>query len=310
MLTELQKKAAQSIVNIFETSRPQGNYGQVTLLAGDTGHLTYGRSQTTLTSGNLYLLIKAYCETAGAAFALRLSEYLEKLANKDIGLDSDIAFHNVLRDAGDDPVMRDVQDEFFDRVYWAPSVRHASAMSINTALGTGVVYDSHVHGSWVRMRDRTNDVHGSIEDIAENAWIEGYVQERRDWLANHARPILRRTVYRMDAFRQLIDAAKWDLALPFRVLGILIDEDVLLGTMTIRVSAEGEDDRTLSLTTPYMRGDDVKAVQEALAGAGFTVDVDGIFGPKTAEAVRKFQQQENLNVDGIVGPVTRSALGL
>ena len=73
MITELQKKVAQSIVNIFETGRPRGDYGQVTLLSGDSGHLTYGRSQTTLASGNLYLLIKAYCEAADAKFATMLS---------------------------------------------------------------------------------------------------------------------------------------------------------------------------------------------------------------------------------------------
>ncbi len=32
MLTDLQKKTAQAIVQIFETSRVLGNYGQVTLL--------------------------------------------------------------------------------------------------------------------------------------------------------------------------------------------------------------------------------------------------------------------------------------
>ena len=60
MLTELQKKAAQAIVNIFETGRAEGEYGKVTLLPGDPGHLTYGKSQTTLTRGNLFLLIKAF----------------------------------------------------------------------------------------------------------------------------------------------------------------------------------------------------------------------------------------------------------
>ena len=54
-LTKTQKRTAQAIVNIFETGRVHGDYGQVTLLAGDTGHLTYGRAQTTLASANLSL---------------------------------------------------------------------------------------------------------------------------------------------------------------------------------------------------------------------------------------------------------------
>lgn len=48
MPTELQKNTARAIVNIFKTGSTQGKCGNVTLLARDSGHLTYGRSQTTL----------------------------------------------------------------------------------------------------------------------------------------------------------------------------------------------------------------------------------------------------------------------
>ena len=37
---------------------------------------------------------------------------------------------------------------------------------------------------------------------------------------------------------------------------------------------------------------------------------DGIFGYKTYEAVKKFQEKNNLKVDGIVGPQTFEALGI
>ena len=52
ILTELQRKTIQAMVNIFETSAVLGRYAQVTLIPGDTGGLTYGRSQTTINSGN------------------------------------------------------------------------------------------------------------------------------------------------------------------------------------------------------------------------------------------------------------------
>src|SRR5262245_36966232 len=144
MLTEQQKKAAQAIVNIFETGVPQGEYGQVTILAGDSGHLTYGRSQTTLGSGNLYLLVKDYCETPTARFATALQPYEERLKSHDTSLDHDRTLRQILHDAGSDPVMQDVQDRFFDRVYWEPAVARVQSLGMSTALGTTVVYDSTV----------------------------------------------------------------------------------------------------------------------------------------------------------------------
>ncbi len=83
MLTEFQRRTAQAIVNIFETGSARGEYGQVTVLPDDTGHLTYGRAQTTLASGNLYLLVKAYVEAPSACLAVTLSEYLSAVWRKN-----------------------------------------------------------------------------------------------------------------------------------------------------------------------------------------------------------------------------------
>jgi peptidoglycan hydrolase-like protein with peptidoglycan-binding domain len=55
--------------------------------------------------------------------------------------------------------------------------------------------------------------------------------------------------------------------------------------------------------------DRVKAVQRQLNRLGYRAgDVDGLFGPITESAVRRFQQATGLGVDGIVGPQTRQAL--
>jgi chitosanase len=149
-----------------------------------------------------------------------------------------------------------------------------------------------------------------VAAIGEEAWISHYVDERRDWLATNSNPLLQRTVYRMDAFRGLIGEGKWDLGLPLRVRGVVIDEDALFFLAPIRVSAQDETERTLLLRTPPMRGTDVEAVQRALVAAGVTVDVDGVFGPATAQAVIRFQGTRGMTVDGVVGPATRAALGL
>jgi hypothetical protein len=56
-------------------------------------------------------------------------------------------------------------------------------------------------------------------------------------------------------------------------------------------------------------GPAVEQVQEQLADYGYSVPVDGKFGPRTLRAVRHFQRANGLLVDGIVGPRTQRALG-
>ena len=57
-------------------------------------------------------------------------------------------------------------------------------------------------------------------------------------------------------------------------------------------------------------GKKVKKLQKLLNsnGADPKLKVDGVFGPLTYEAVKKFQTEHNLDVDGIVGPRTLDAL--
>ncbi len=311
-MKEIKKKAAQAIINVFETGTPYGDYGRVTLLQGDTGHLTYGRSQTTLASGNLYLLIKSYCNAPGAEFAQELSGFLQRLEAIDLTLDHDLRFRRLLREAGNDPVMQEVQDGFFDRVYWTPALNTANATGIKCELGVSVVYDSFIHGAWHTVKKLTDQQAGTLNDIGETNWVAEYVLARRNWLANHPNPLLHRTVYRMDSFRQIIMTNNWGLELPFVVRGVMIDKHMLMFGPSARADSPDEQAaRMLMLRAPYMHGDDVKALQETLKQHGFEIEkVDGIFGPETMEALKKFQAQAGLEVDGICGPATRAELGL
>jgi len=60
---------------------------------------------------------------------------------------------------------------------------------------------------------------------------------------------------------------------------------------------------------PYMRGDDVRRVQQALENKGYDAGgADGIYGPKTEQAVKLFQKAAGLETDGVVGPKTWAAL--
>ena len=65
--------------------------------------------------------------------------------------------------------------------------------------------------------------------------------------------------------------------------------------------AVSSQNRTLQIGS---RGDDVKSLQITMG-----VESDGIFGPKTAAAVKAYQAQHGLVPDGIVGPNTWASLG-
>ena len=300
MLTTTQKRTAEAIVNIFETSQVLGNYSKVTLLTGDTGHLTYGRSQTTLGSGNLSKLLERYCANQGARFASRLEPSLPRFAAGDISLDNDLHVHNLLRASADDPVMRDTQDAFFEEFYWEPAALAAEAIGISSPLGVAVVYDSFIHGSWAMIRDRTVEKVGSCNAAGEKKWIKEYVATRRSWLADHSRADLRATVYRMDALQRLIDQEYWGLNLPLVVRGAEISNVTLSAVPTGCYDGPQPGTRVLTLQSPMQRGLDVRLVQLGLSSAGMNIEADGVFGQTSVRLVKEYQAAQGQASTGVV----------
>jgi chitosanase len=298
-LTPLQIKTAQAIVNLFETGEVLGDYGAVTVISGDTGHLTYGRSQTTLGSGNLSRLLRRYCSNPGARFRGKLEPYLDQMEKRDFSLDSDNRLHNVLRACADDRVMRDVQDLFFDEVYWRPAVRAAQSMGILSPLGIAVVYDSIVHGSWNAIRERTNEMAGTLSAIGEKQWIAAYVKTRRNWLETHRRADLRATVYRMDAFMRLIEQGYWGLELPLVVRGKEISESSLAATPPGCYDGPQPGTRPLTLQSPLYRGLDVRLLQLGLSEHGIDIKADGVFGQASFKCVKEYQAKNGLPANGV-----------
>jgi chitosanase len=301
LMPATQAQAAKALVNLFETGEVRGNYGQVTLLPGDTGRLTYGRAQTTLGSGNLHLMIERYCGTVGARFGARLRAWLPALAARSAAADTDLKLHNLLRACADDPVMRDVQDGFFDEMYWEPATRAAARLGIRSPLGVAVVYDSWVHGSWAMLRDRTSAA-GALQQVGEHEWIQRYVRIRREWLATHPNALLRQTVYRMDAFQRLIAQDAWGLPLPLVVRGEEISLTTLSGLPDGCYEGPQPGSRDLSVRAPLQRGLDVRLVQLALSDQGCDVRADGIFGSASDRFIRAFQRTHEMPETGVADP--------
>ncbi|MGC6493604.1 MAG: peptidoglycan-binding domain-containing protein [Myxococcota bacterium] len=94
-------------------------------------------------------------------------------------------------------------------------------------------------------------------------------------------------------------------------LGVIPMVRLAAGDLT-PAELEGENDlwmlgdRTLR---DGLSGSDVRQLQLKLNEAGYPVGVDGNYGPGTAEAVRRFQQDYDLGADGIAGPDTLDAIG-
>ncbi len=71
----------------------------------------------------------------------------------------------------------------------------------------------------------------------------------------------------------------------------------------------------IRVTSPMRKGDAIRQIQKALAALYFYPDkgaknngIDGVYGPKTANAVKRFQSVNGLTADGIYGPKTKAKI--
>jgi hypothetical protein len=58
---------------------------------------------------------------------------------------------------------------------------------------------------------------------------------------------------------------------------------------------------------PLTTGSDVQTWQQQMAHRGWTIGVDGQYGPQSKQVCTQFQQEKGLGVDGVVGPQTWNA---
>ena len=221
-LTTNQKRIIERVVNVFETGSPDGDYSRIAIFNDgpkNIAQITYGRSQTTEYS-NLGQLVKDYVNANGSLSAA-LKPYAAVVGSKP--LTDDDTFKNLLRRAGtEDPVMKRVQDSFFEARYFSPAMKWADQQGFTLPLSMLVIYDSYIHSGsipWAIRRAFTESPPAQGGD--EKLWIEDYVDARHQYLANHQRPVVRRTVYRTECFMNQIEKDNWNLStLPITANGI------------------------------------------------------------------------------------------
>lgn len=62
-----------------------------------------------------------------------------------------------------------------------------------------------------------------------------------------------------------------------------------------------------SVSGYFSHSNDLRAWQARMQYRGWTLDADGLYGPKTEDVARKFQAEKGLAVDGLIGPSTWAA---
>jgi hypothetical protein len=213
-LTATQRRLIEQVVNVFETGRPEGDYGAIAIFHDgphDIRQLTYGRSQTT-EYGKLRTLVAMYVGAQGR-FSADLQPYADEVGT--VPLVDDATFKQLLRRAGrEDPVMRQVQDQFFDAAYFIPAMAWADAHGLVEALSALVVYDSFIHSGGILWVIRGLFPESPPSDGGdEHTWIREYVDARHQWLAHNHRAAVRNSVYRTACLKREIKRDNWSLAI-------------------------------------------------------------------------------------------------
>lgn len=223
MITAIQKTKILQVVNVFETGTKQGKYDMVVIFAdgiNNTRQITYGRSQTT-EQGNLKALLQLYIVKKGK-FAAQFQPFINDIGKKPL-VDNSV-FKNLLRQsARQDVIMQTSQDEFFDKLYYQPAQHFFEKNLFKNALSMLVIYDSYIHSGSIPafLRERFPE-NIPLNGGDEKKWIKQYVDTRHNWLENHSRKILRKTIYRTQCFKNQIAASNWDLSKVIDANGTLI----------------------------------------------------------------------------------------
>ena len=225
-VTDKQTRTIWAITNIFETGSPGGDYSEVAVLPDGAG-ISYGRSQATDKGGTLDKIVLEYIDRGGP-MAAELAPWVIRLADNPPTLQNEPKFIALLKEAGRCPVMRQVQDDVFADGYWSPVLRLGSRLQLTWPLSYAILYDVAIqsgYGRIAKLRQTFSEMPPS-KCGDEKSWAIALNVARSDWLGNHSRSIVRKTVYRPEAYRLLSQNNKgWELRLPLVVRGVKVTED-------------------------------------------------------------------------------------
>jgi len=160
--------------------------------------------------GNLKQLINSYIKLNGN-LTEKFKPYLSQIMVKSLVTDK--AFIDLLKESGKDPVMQMCQERIFDEKYIDPAYNFCLTNKLETPLSKLVIADSYLHsGSILSFLRNKFSEKVPVNGGNEKAWTESYCKARREWLSNHTREVLRKTIYRMNFMLDRITDNDWDLS--------------------------------------------------------------------------------------------------
>ena len=219
--SNIDKLKALAIVNVFETSKPFGDYAACVILNDGAG-VSYGINQFTHRSGSLSAVVYCYLKNGGMIGRTILEANLLNLQARSARsinlLAADKGFKKALKAAAVSREMRFAQNQVAFERYLKPAIEVCRGSAFTLPLSLAVIYDSINHGSWEKIRDRV----GKCD--SEKAWITEYVRKRDAWLLSI--PRLMNTRYRTRFFLDQIATGRWDLELPLTVHGIELTKEM------------------------------------------------------------------------------------
>ncbi len=205
-----ENETIKKILLIFEQGKPNIVYDKIYTFddgPNDIKQITLSFGITEY--GNLRNFIRQYINSSGKYKDFFL-DYVDRIGR--VSLVGDKKFIDTLKQSADDPIMRKCQEDAYESMYIEPALLWSDKNKFTLPLSKLTICDSFLQSGSILnlLRNRFSEkipLNGGNEKI----WVEQYCKARRDWLANHPRKILNKTIYRVNFILNRISLNDWDL---------------------------------------------------------------------------------------------------
>lgn len=188
------------------------DYGLISLMHdGPSGNIqiTIGLGWTELTSDDLKKVLISYINSNGL-YGNDFKKYIDNGFGNPPSRYNDSNLIQLLKQAGSDPVMKKVQDDLWNKLYFYPALAFCTKNGLTYPLSVLVVYDSFVQSGSVPMYLRNQFTENiPVNGGDEKNWVSQYTQIRDHWLSNSANQAVRNSAYRTKVYLKLIKDGNW-----------------------------------------------------------------------------------------------------